>query len=83
MELTEREQVRFYEEAIVDVTEASRRGVYRGITSGEQSKCCGSELMFRNIRRNKYEKLIVADIVCMQCRGFLGDSTVNERKIRR
>ena len=82
MQLTEREQVRFYEEAIIDVTESSRKGTHRGITFGEQSKCCGAELMFKNIKRNKDEKLIVADIVCVKCGGFLGDSTVKENKIK-
>tara|TARA_R100001480_G_scaffold93448_1_gene99242 strand:+ start:36 stop:287 length:252 start_codon:yes stop_codon:yes gene_type:complete len=83
MHLTERERVRFYEEAIVDVTESSRNGVHRGITFGEKSKCCDAEITFKNIKRHTSEKIIIAEIACMKCSSFLGDTTVSERKIRR
>ena len=83
MRLTERERVRFYEEAIVDVTESSRNGVHRGITFGEKSKCCDAEITFKNIKRHTSEKIIIAEIACMKCSSFLGDTTVSERKIRR
>jgi hypothetical protein len=83
MRLTERERVRFYEEAIADVTESSRKGVHRGITFGEKSKCCDAEITFKNIKRHTSEKIIIAEIACMKCSSFLGDTTVSERKIRR
>ena len=83
MHLTERERVRFYEEAIVDVTESSRNGVHRGVTFGEKSKCCDAEITFKNIKRHTSEKIIIAEIACMKCSSFLGDTTVSERKIRR
>ena len=83
MHLTERERVRFYEEAIVDVAESCRSGVHRGITFGEKSKCCDAEITFKNIKRHTSEKIIIAEIACMKCSCFLGDTTVSERKIRR
>ena len=83
MQLTERERVRFYEEAITDVTESSRRVVHRGVTFGEKSKCCDAEITFKNIKRHTSEKIIIAEIACMKCSSFLGDTTVSERKIRR
>ena len=83
MHLTERERVRFYEEAIVDVTESSRNGIHRGITFGEKSKCCDAEITFKNIKRHAGEQIIIAEIACMKCSSFLGDTAVSERKIRR
>ena len=83
MNLTERERVRFYEEAIVDVTESSRNGVHRGVTFGEKSKCCDADITFKNIKRHAGEQIIIAEITCMKCRSFLGDTTVSEHKIRR
>ena len=83
MHLTERERVRFYEEAIVDVTESSRNGVHRGVTFGEKSKCCDAEITFKNIKRHAGEQIIIAEIACMKCSSFLGDTAVSERKIRR
>ena len=83
MHLTERERVRFYEEAIVAVTESSRKGIHRGVAFGEKSKCCDANITFKNIKRHAGEQIIIAEITCMKCSSFLGDTAVSENKIRR
>jgi len=83
MNLTKRERIRFHEEAIDDVKKSYNRGVNRGVALGEQSKCCGAEFLFKNLKRHSDEQIIIAEIACMQCGGFLGDTTVSEHKIRR
>ena len=65
------------------MTESSRNGVHRGITFGEKSKCCDAEITFKNIKRHAGEQIIIAEIACMKCSSFLGDTSVSERKIRR
>lgn len=83
MRLTAKQRTRFCEEAITDVARSSARGMYMGITVDDKSHCCDAELEFNNFKRHPDEEIIIADIICIHCGCYLGDTTVSETKIRR
>jgi len=84
MHLTDKERVRFHEEAMSRVSQATHHGRMRGVGMDNKSKCCNAKLGFRNlvIQKAKRSRIIVADVSCMQCLAYLGESTVNTNHIK-
>jgi hypothetical protein len=84
MHLTEQERVNFYKEAIGQIYRSSKRGSMRGLGVDGRSKCCNADLMFRNLvmKKSKKGRAVVADVLCIKCRAYLGDSMINANNIK-